>query len=587
MEGEFRSELVLPNEAGALGLARAYVRELATQGDLPGEAVEALATAIEGVCREVIERGFEPGERATFRLVGTLTAAVLGLAIHERGLPFDPSAPGAGGDARRGLAAGATWDLLRQTVDHAHWLNHGKAGMELRLLKHRPQGDIAEHLPAAALTPYRADEPLAHQQDYTIRRMRPDEAIQVAQCVYRAYGYSYGNADFYYPERIAHENVTGRLVSVVAVDAAGAVVWHLALERPEPRPVAESGAAVVAPAHRGRHLLERMRGFLEEEAARLGLLGVFGEPVTSHTYSQRMEEDFGAHACGVLLGGMPRSTRFNHIRAEPLGQRESNLLYFKYLAAPPPSTVYAPAQHRALLERIYGNLGTPVEYGAPAGGQPVRPRARRLRRRRARAREPPGDRRRSAALAPAALPYSKPENSSSRVSWRGVRPSRCDQRAIASSVRALAWTPIGQGGPPKKARSSSSRARAQARLTMAGSPSRAKARSCASRKAASSAAARPGSARSTSARTTTRCMIGKIPVRAYDARSAALKSGNRRRTRGSPRSQAPMVWGIIIASISPASSKSSSERPAGAASNRKRLGPPAMVSGRSVTHCTD
>ncbi len=365
MEGEFRSELVLPNEAGALGLARAYVRELATQGDLPGEAVEALATAIEGVCREVIERGFEPGERATFRLVGTLTAAVLGLAIHERGLPFDPSAPGAGGDARRGLAAGATWDLLRQTVDHAHWLNHGKAGMELRLLKHRPQGDIAEHLPAAALTPYRADEPLAHQQDYTIRRMRPDEAIQVAQCVYRAYGYSYGNADFYYPERIAHENVTGRLVSVVAVDAAGAVVGHLALERPEPRPVAESGAAVVAPAHRGRHLLERMRGFLEEEAARLGLLGVFGEPVTSHTYSQRMEEDFGAHACGVLLGGMPRSTRFKHIRAEPLGQRESNLLYFKYLAAPPPSTVYAPAQHRALLERIYGNLGTPVEYGAP------------------------------------------------------------------------------------------------------------------------------------------------------------------------------------------------------------------------------
>jgi hypothetical protein len=66
---------------------------------------------------------------------------------------------------------------------------------------------------------------------------------------------------------------------------------------------------------------------------------------------------------------MPRSTRFKHIRADPLGQRESNLLYFKYLAAPRPSTVYAPAQHRPLLERIYGNLGTPVEYGAPESAQ--------------------------------------------------------------------------------------------------------------------------------------------------------------------------------------------------------------------------
>ena len=192
--------------------------------------------------------------------------------------------------------------------------------------------------------------------------MEPGDEIQVARCVYRAYGYSYPHDDLYYPERIARLNADGELISAVTIDQTGEIVGHYALEREGLGRVAESGQAIVAPAHRGRRLMERMRAFLEDAGRACGLLGIYGQPVTNHIYSQRVNESFGSQPCGVSLALAPRSLSFRGIQAEPLAQRESLLLYFKYLVPPSPAIVYAPLRHRALLARIYANLAAPVEF---------------------------------------------------------------------------------------------------------------------------------------------------------------------------------------------------------------------------------
>jgi hypothetical protein len=254
---------------------------------------------------------------------------------------------------------------MRETVDETHWFNHGRQGSELRLIKYRPQSHVTDHLGEADLVPAHADTPRAPEQEYTIRRLEPEEAIQVAQCVYRAYGYSYPNDDLYYPDRIVHLNETGQLVSVVAVDEVGSVVGHIALERPDLGPVAESGQAVVMPAHRGRHLLERMRAFLEEEGRRIGLVHVYSEPVCSHVFSQRANEEGGSRVCGVRLGVIPQSVSFKKIKTEPLPQRESCMVYVKYLDVPTKSVIYGPEHHREMIERIYDHLGTPLQMKGP------------------------------------------------------------------------------------------------------------------------------------------------------------------------------------------------------------------------------
>src|SRR5262249_58755199 len=104
---------------------------------------------------------------------------------------------------------------------------------------------------------------------------------------------------------------------MVAIDEAGEVVGHLGLERPDLGPVAESSDAAVAPAHRHRNLLERLRALAEEEAGRLGLQGLVGYPVTTHPFSQRMEEAVGGRLCGVVLGQLPGSTSFTGIATAP------------------------------------------------------------------------------------------------------------------------------------------------------------------------------------------------------------------------------------------------------------------------------
>jgi hypothetical protein len=361
---DFRSALTLPAHPAAATVARAYAREMAALAELADADADRLADATATACRDLVAGALAPGEPDALALTAVVSPSALVLAIRERGAPFDPAAtgPGAGSPVR-----GRDWEQIRKAVDEARWASRGNAGMELTLTRQRPLADVTRHVTEAALTPFRADEPLAPPQTYDIRRLRPEDAVGVAQCVYRSYGYTYSNPDLYYPERIVHLNESGHLVSVVALDASGAVVGHLALERPDLGRVAESGQAVVSPAHRGRHLLERLHERIQAEARGLGLVGIVGYTVTSHVFSQRMEESAGAHLCGVALGQIPQSLTFRQIADAPAAQRGSTMFYFTFMESPRPTRVYAPLQHRPMLERIYAALAVPVEWGPPAG----------------------------------------------------------------------------------------------------------------------------------------------------------------------------------------------------------------------------
>src|SRR5262249_2214499 len=89
--------------------------------------------------------------------------------------------------------------------------------------------------------------------EYTLRRLQPADAPGVARLVEAVYGDSYYPRDLYDPEQIVHLNEAGKLVSVVALDGAGRVVGHYALERPRLTKVAEASDAIVLPEHRHHH----------------------------------------------------------------------------------------------------------------------------------------------------------------------------------------------------------------------------------------------------------------------------------------------------------------------------------------------
>ena len=131
------------------------------------------------------------------------------------------------------------------------------------------------------------------------------------------------------------------------------MIGHVALEREPGALVAERGEAVVLPAYRGQHLLERMTERLSIEAPKRGLHGIYAEPLTIHTFSQRNDERAGMPVCAVLLGANPESFRPKDIACPTAGQRQSYLRTFRFVQPPAAREIHAPAPYREMLLNIY------------------------------------------------------------------------------------------------------------------------------------------------------------------------------------------------------------------------------------------
>ncbi len=196
-----------------------------------------------------------------------------------------------------------------------------------------------------------------------VRRFTAAQAPGVAKLVAQVYGDTYHPKDLYDPGQIAKFNETGRLVSVVALDVQGEVVGHYALECPRQGKVAEASDAMVRPDFRHHHILDDMRVVLREEAVKHGLTGVVGYAVTNHVFTQKAEEHSGAAVCGIALGLWPKSF---HNMPEPLTQRMSFAIYFKYLRQPSEMDHIA-TQHEAMIARIYQQFGVKVNTRQDTG----------------------------------------------------------------------------------------------------------------------------------------------------------------------------------------------------------------------------
>jgi hypothetical protein len=168
------------------------------------------------------------------------------------------------------------------------------------------------------------------------------------------------------PRRYWDKVERGELIPAVARDGAGEVIGHVALEREPGGQVAERGEAVVLKAHRGQHLLERMTERLTEEAPQHGLVGIYAEPLTIHTFSQRNDERAGMPVCAVLLGANPESFRPKDVACPTAGQRQSYLRTFCFVQPPSPRTIHAPPPYRDMLLKIYESLGVTMSVAAPA-----------------------------------------------------------------------------------------------------------------------------------------------------------------------------------------------------------------------------
>lgn len=207
----------------------------------------------------------------------------------------------------------------------------------------------------------------AASHDYLIDLPQKSDAPAIARCFLEVYGHHYVHSEVFSPHRYWDKVESGELVPAVARDGQGEVIGHVALEREPGARVAERGEAVVLSAYRGHHLLERMTERLSEEAPKHGLHGIYAEPLTIHTFSQRNDERAGMPVCAVLLGANPESFHPKGVPCPTAGQRQSYLRTFRFVQQPAARTIHAPVPYREVMLKIYASLGVTVSLAAPAG----------------------------------------------------------------------------------------------------------------------------------------------------------------------------------------------------------------------------
>ncbi|PPD45845.1 MAG: hypothetical protein CTY15_03050 [Methylocystis sp.] len=333
------AELRLPMESAGGDLVRAFVREASLADGVPAAVSSLIAADVEETWRALCQSRTTP-ERCEIFLScsrGDVRARLL-LKGHSR---FTTVVASLGDHVQRD--AGLSYR------------ERGVDGWEITL--HRridPSREAAAH----------ADDPaeVTAAPSGTVQIDLPQErdSAAIARCFLAVYGHNYVHREVFSPRRYWRKVESGETIPVVTRDEQGEVIGHVALEREPGAVIAERGEAVVLPAYRGRHLLERMTERLTQEAVSLGLVGVYAQPVTTHTFSQRNDERAGMPVCAILLGAAPETSHSRDLPVPTAGQRQSFLLTFRFLGSAPARVIVPPPAYRDVLTEIYDRFGVAV-----------------------------------------------------------------------------------------------------------------------------------------------------------------------------------------------------------------------------------
>jgi anti-sigma regulatory factor (Ser/Thr protein kinase) len=358
------SELTIPSDPSYAATAISYVLHVAAKLGFDERDQAMLRTAVAEAVGNVIEHAFVPNERADFRISCERAPLGLRIVVKDQGLPAGPRLQECvyGTNPPIGQCKGIS--LMKECVDEVEFNNNGPDGKEIVLVKYLTNRDVADYFQACSLEPYTYSDSKVDSKEkieFTVREMEPSEAIEVSRTVYRAYGYSYAYEHAYYPDRLVELIRSGQVYIAVAVTPSGEIAGHCALIMKEQAPrIAELGFGAVKPLFRSQRVFTQLTDHLIRKARSKGLMGVYGEAVTNHTFSQKTGRSLGLRDCALMVGYVPASVSFKGIN-ERLPNRESLIVHFLYIEEPQPVRIYPPQHHKEMILNLYQNLGMAPE----------------------------------------------------------------------------------------------------------------------------------------------------------------------------------------------------------------------------------
>src|SRR4028118_1114945 len=160
-----------------------FVRQVAQRLGLKDKAAEKLDQAVETVCRNVIEHAFNPDEAGQYDIEILRRPGRVVVAVEDRGLPFDYARFQ---DSKDRVLPEM---LHRSFADEIRFVNLGRGGNRVELVKHLPHADVREHVSEDEHREVLEAPAAPEEIPPEVRAMRPEESFELSRCVYRSYGY--------------------------------------------------------------------------------------------------------------------------------------------------------------------------------------------------------------------------------------------------------------------------------------------------------------------------------------------------------------------------------------------------------------
>ncbi len=316
------------------------------------EAVE-LATAVDELITDVVLFAFE--EEATFNMFFKSSLSDIEIILQELGEPFDPERHKYSVEKvkKENNFEGAGFKLIKSLVDHFVYIYKGRAGKEFRIVKNIKHKHITQ-LFAREILHKEPEKAVSYQ----IAPVTENDAEDIARLIYRSYGYTYPKEDMYYPDRIVKALREGKKFGVIVRTDKGEAVGYFAVIRSTDSNIGEVGEVVVSPKHRGKGIMKMMMKALIDMAKSKGLLGLFGEAVTVHTISQKVNAKYGFKSTALVLGFFPYAEYKGFKQTK---QRISVVIDFLPLVEREKVQLYLPVEYSKILKQIYQNLGIEVK----------------------------------------------------------------------------------------------------------------------------------------------------------------------------------------------------------------------------------
>jgi len=349
------SKITLPNKLDYLDIAQLFVHETAKKIGFSGNSLNNIDIAIEEAVSNVMKHTYDAEENRTFDLICERLHNGIKIVIKEMGLPFDPSNVKKyqlSDKLEEASSSGLGLFLISKVMDDYSFHNLGINGKEMHMTKYLPN---AKELPEQ---PEVIEDPKVIQEkiEYSVRGMEEHEAVEVSRCAYKSHGYSFFDEHIYFPEKLVELNRDGTMISAVAVTKDNIFMGHAALlfQYPEDT-IAELTFVFVNVEYRGQGALNRLTEFLFNAKTKRILKGLYAYAVANHVFTQKAMVRFKINDCGLLLATSPSSWKFKGI-SDDTSQRISVVLSYKYMMEPEAKTLYLPAKHNEIIQKLYKNI---------------------------------------------------------------------------------------------------------------------------------------------------------------------------------------------------------------------------------------